>query len=165
MTAGLAVAAATALALTACSSSGGGSRQQDHQPGRLLDPQARLRRARGGVQASTNAGKGVKFSESYDASGSQSKAVASGKPADYVAFSVGPDMTRLVPDFVDEGWDSGASKGIGADSVVVIAVRPGNPKHIQGWDDLIKPGIGIVTADPASSGSAKWNILARLHRT
>jgi sulfate transport system substrate-binding protein len=61
---------------------------------------------------------------------------------------------------VDKGWDSGASKGIGADSVVVIAVRPGNPKNIHGWDDLIKPGVGIVTADPASSGSAKWNILA-----
>ena len=47
-----------------------------------------------------------------------------------------------------------------SDSVVVIAVRKGNPKHITGWDDLIKPGVKIVTPDPASSGSAKWNILA-----
>ena len=69
-------------------------------------------------------------------------------------------MTSLVPKFVDSSWDSNSTKGIGADSVVVICVRPGNPKHITGWDDLIKPGVGIVTADPASSGSAKWNILA-----
>ena len=47
-----------------------------------------------------------------------------------------------------------------SDSVVVITVRKGNPKNITGWDDLIKPGIKIVTPDPASSGSAKWNILA-----
>ena len=69
-------------------------------------------------------------------------------------------MTNLVPKFVDPSWDTSATKGIVAESVVVICVRPGNPKHITGWDDLIKPGIDIVTPDPASSGSAKWNILA-----
>jgi sulfate transport system substrate-binding protein len=69
-------------------------------------------------------------------------------------------MAKLVPSRVAEGWDSGPTKGIISDSVVVIVVRPGNPKGIEGWDDLIKPGIQIVTPDPASSGSAKWNILA-----
>lgn len=108
----------------------------------------------------TPAGKGVTFSASYGASGTQSKAVASGQPADFVNFSTGSDMTKLVPKFVAADWNSGATKGIVADSVVVIAVRKGNPKHITGWDDLIKPGIKIVTPDPASSGSAKWNILA-----
>ena len=105
-------------------------------------------------------GKGVTFSASYGPSGSQSKAVAAGQPADYVGFSVGPDLTRLVPDTVDAGWDSGATKGIVSSSVVVIVVRKGNPKHITGWDDLVKPGVQIVTPSPATSGSAKWNILA-----
>jgi len=108
----------------------------------------------------TPEGKGVQFSASYGPSGTQSKAVISGQPADYVAFSLQPDMTRLVPGEVAEDWNAGPTKGMVSDSVVVIVVRKGNPKHITGWDDLIKPGVQIVTPDPASSGSAKWNILA-----
>lgn len=108
----------------------------------------------------TKAGRGVKFSESFGASGSQSKAVASGQPADFVAFSLEPDLTRLVPKVVDPTWNSTAAKGIVSDSVVVFVVRKGNPKHLSTWNDLTKPGVQIVTPDPASSGSAKWNILA-----
>jgi sulfate/thiosulfate transport system substrate-binding protein len=108
----------------------------------------------------TPAGKGVTFSQSYDSSGSQSQAVADGKPADYVAFSLEPDMARLVPNQVSSDWDANATKGIVSQSVVVLVVRKGNPKHIENWDDLTKPGVQIVTPDPASSGSAKWNILA-----
>ncbi|MGH8960225.1 MAG: extracellular solute-binding protein [Jatrophihabitantaceae bacterium] len=108
----------------------------------------------------TGPGKGVNFSASYGPSGTQSKMVSSGQPADFVAFSLEPDMTKLVPKFVSSSWNSGSTKGIVSDSVVVIAVRKGNPKHITGWNDLIKPGVKIVTPDPASSGSARWNILA-----
>jgi sulfate transport system substrate-binding protein len=108
----------------------------------------------------TPAGAGVTFGASYGPSGTQATAVTNGQKADYVNFSVGSDMTKLVPKYVASGWDGGATKGIVSDSVVVIVTRPGNPKHITGWDDLIKPGIKIVTPDPASSGSAKWNILA-----
>lgn len=108
----------------------------------------------------TSAGKGVSFSASFGPSGSQSKAVAAGQPADYVGFSVGSDMNALVPSFVASGWDSGATKGIVAESVVVIVTRKGNPKGITGWDDIVKSGVKIVTPDPQSSGSAKWNILA-----
>jgi len=108
----------------------------------------------------TSAGKGVRFSQSFGASGSQSKAVASGQPADYVGLSLEPDMTKLVPKFVDASWNKGKDNGIGSTSVVAIVVRPGNPLHIKGWDDLIKPGVKIVTPDPGTSGSAKWNILA-----
>jgi sulfate transport system substrate-binding protein len=108
----------------------------------------------------TAAGQDVTFSASYGPSGTQSKAVGSGQPADYVAFSLQPDMTRLVPSVVAKDWNAGPTKGIVSDSVVVMVVRQGNPKHITGWDDLIKPGVKIVTPDPASSGSAKWNILA-----
>ena len=108
----------------------------------------------------TAAGKGVRFSASYGASGDQSRAVANGQQADYVAFSILPDLTKLSPKFVASGWDAGPTKGLVSDSVVVLAVRKGNPKHITGWDDLTKPGVKIVTPDPGSSGSAKWNLLA-----
>jgi sulfate/thiosulfate-binding protein len=109
----------------------------------------------------TPAGKGVDFKASYGASGTQSKNVSSGTiKADYVGFSVEPDLTKLVPDFVDASWNAGANKGVVSDSVVVITVRKGNPKNIKSWDDLVKSGVKIVTPDPASSGSAKWNILA-----
>jgi sulfate transport system substrate-binding protein len=108
----------------------------------------------------TPEGSGVRFSASYGPSGTQSKAVASGQPADYVALSLEPDMTRLAPARVPKDWNAGRTKGMVSTSVVVIVVRAGNPKHINGWDDLVKPGVEIVTPDPASSGSAKWNILA-----
>jgi sulfate/thiosulfate transport system substrate-binding protein len=110
--------------------------------------------------ADTPAGNGVGWATSYGPSGTQSKAVVNGQKADYVAFSLEPDLTKLVPTFVNANWNSGPTKGLVSDSVVVIAVRKGNPKHITGWDDLIKPGIKIVTPDPGSSGSAKWNVLA-----
>ncbi len=108
----------------------------------------------------TPQGKGVKWGSSYGPSGTQSQAVSNGQEADYVAFSLEPDLTKLVPRFVSSDWNSGPTKGLVSDSVVVIAVRKGNPKHISGWDDLARPGIKIVTPDPGSSGSAKWNILA-----
>ncbi|MDQ2624823.1 MAG: sulfate ABC transporter substrate-binding protein, partial [Actinomycetota bacterium] len=111
--------------------------------------------------AKTEAGKGVQFSTSYGASGDQSRAVVDGLKADYVHLSVASDVDRLVgAELVDEAWDDGPNKGIVSTSVVVLGVREGNPKNIQGWDDLAQPGIGIVTANPASSGAARWNALA-----
>ena len=109
----------------------------------------------------TSDGRGVNFEESYGASGDQSRAVAAGLPADYVAFSLSPDIDRLVKaNMVASDWNSGANKGMVTDSVVVLAVRPGNPKNIHTWDDLLQPGIGIITPNPFSSGSARWNIMA-----
>ena len=111
--------------------------------------------------ANTSAGKGVGFSESFGASGAQSRAVASGQPADVVAFSTAPDVTRLVKAGIVGGdWDANPANGIVADSVVVLVVRRGNPKHITGWSDLVKPGIDVITPNPSTSGSARWNILA-----
>jgi sulfate/thiosulfate transport system substrate-binding protein len=109
----------------------------------------------------TDEGKGVSFEASYGASGDQSRAVEAGKQADYVHFSLEGDVTRLVKaGLVAEDWNAGPTKGIVSDSVVVLVVRKGNPKNIEGWDDIVKPGIGIVTPNPGSSGSARWNILA-----
>ncbi|HEY6743274.1 MAG TPA: sulfate ABC transporter substrate-binding protein [Lapillicoccus sp.] len=109
----------------------------------------------------TPAGKGVTFQQSYGASGDQSRKVAAGAAADFVNFSVEPDVTRLVEaNLVDPAWNSGTNKGIPFGSVVTIVVRKGNPKGIQDWDDLLKPGVNVVTPNPFSSGSAKWNLLA-----
>jgi len=106
-------------------------------------------------------GGGVTWSESYGASGDQSRAVESGLEADYVHFSLSSDVTRLVEDgLIDESWDKGPTQGTVTRSVVVFAVRPGNPKHIETWDDLVKDGVEIITPNPGSSGSARWNILA-----
>jgi sulfate/thiosulfate transport system substrate-binding protein len=111
--------------------------------------------------AQTSAGKGVSFGESFGASGSQSRAVDTGQPADVVAFSTTPDMTRLVKDgIVSKAWNANPYQGFSSDSVVVFVVRKGNPKHITGWDDLIKPGVDVITPNPSTSGSARWNILA-----
>ena len=160
LVAAAALTSAAVLAIAGCSSSAGGAGDSNTVNIVGFSTPKPAYDALAAAFNKTSAGKGVQFSASYGPSGSQAKAVAAGQKADYVALSVGSDMESLAPQFVDSSWDTNSSKGIGADSVVVICVRPGNPKHITGWDDLIKPGIGIVTADPASSGSAKWNILA-----
>jgi sulfate/thiosulfate-binding protein len=109
----------------------------------------------------TSAGKGVQFQQSYGASGDQSRAVIGGLPADYVAFSLAPDMDKLVDEnLVDKDWTSQPHKGIITDSVATLVVRKGNPKGIKGWDDLLKPGVDVVTPNVFSSGSAKWNVMA-----
>jgi sulfate transport system substrate-binding protein len=108
----------------------------------------------------TAAGKGVGFKTSYGASGEQSRAVEAGLKADVVNFSLAPDVDRLVKDGLVAGdWTSGPTKGIATNSVVAFIVRKGNPKHITGWDDLLKPGVKVVTPNPFTSGAAKWNIL------
>jgi len=106
-------------------------------------------------------GKGITWKSSYGASGDQARAVISGLPADYVGFSLATDMTKLVDkNLVAKDWAAGANKGIVSTSVVVIVVRKGNPLGIKGWADLTKPGVKIVTPNPGSSGSARWNVLA-----
>jgi sulfate/thiosulfate transport system substrate-binding protein len=106
-------------------------------------------------------GKGIQVVSSYGASGDQSRGVVDGKPADIVNFSVEPDITRLVKaGKVAKDWDADATKGIPFGSVVTLVVRPGNPKNIKDWDDLLRPGVEVITPSPLSSGSAKWNLLA-----
>jgi sulfate transport system substrate-binding protein len=111
--------------------------------------------------AATPEGKGVEVTTSYGASGDQSRAVADGKPADIVNFSVEPDVTRLVKaGKVAADWNADVTRGVPFGSVVSLVVRKGNPKGIKDWDDLLAPGIEVVTPSPLSSGSAKWNLLA-----
>src|SRR4051812_28404674 len=109
----------------------------------------------------TQEGKDVSVSQSYGPSTDQAKAVASGLDADVVFLSWGGDVNLLVDSgLVDSKWDKQSYGGVEANTVVVFAVRNGNPKHIKGWADLVKPGVQVVTPNPYSSGSARWNILA-----
>lgn len=109
----------------------------------------------------TDAGQGVEFETSYGASGDQSRAVLAGAAADVVHYSLETDVSRLVDEgLVAENWKDNPTKGIATSSVVVFVVRKGNPENIQTWDDLVKPGVEIITPNPGSSGSARWNILA-----
>jgi sulfate/thiosulfate transport system substrate-binding protein len=106
-------------------------------------------------------GKGVEFANSFGASGDQSRAVESGQPADVVEFSLQPDMQRLVDaGIVSADWDKNQYKGIVTNSVVTLAVRPGNPKHITSFDDLARDDVEVIDPNPATSGGARWNIMA-----
>ena len=106
-------------------------------------------------------GKDVSFTQSYGASGDQARAVAAGLKADVVQLSTGLDIELLEKaGLVDPNWDKQSFKGIATNSIVVFAVRDGNPKKIKNWNDLLKPGVGIVTPNPLSSGAAKWNVMA-----
>jgi sulfate/thiosulfate transport system substrate-binding protein len=106
-------------------------------------------------------GSGVTFSQSYGPSTNQARAIVAGQPADLAFLSTGDDVNLLVDaGLVNANWDKQSYDGIAADTVVVFAVRNGNPKHIKSWADLIKPGVQVVTPNPFSSGSAKWNVLA-----
>ncbi|MDX6610351.1 MAG: sulfate/thiosulfate transport system substrate-binding protein [Solirubrobacterales bacterium] len=110
----------------------------------------------------TSAGSGVSFSNSFGASGDQSRAVVAGQPASVVHFSQAGDMERLVEEgeLVAKDWEKQPHGGIATDSVVVLVVRKGNPQGIQTFDDLQSKDVGIVTPNPFSSGSARWNIMA-----
>jgi len=109
----------------------------------------------------TAAGKGVSFDQSYGASGDQSRAVESGLPADVVALSLAPDVDKLVePGLVDADWAQDEHDGFVTNSVVVFAVRKGNPEDIRTWDDIVRDGVEVITPNPFTSGGAKWNLMA-----
>jgi sulfate/thiosulfate transport system substrate-binding protein len=109
----------------------------------------------------TPEGEGVDFSNSFGSSGDQSRAVEAGQPADVVGFSLEPDMTRLVDaGLVSPDWNRNQYKGIVTNSVVTLMVRPGNPKGIRSFDDLVRDDVEVINPNPATSGGARWNIMA-----
>ena len=104
---------------------------------------------------------GISFSQSYGASGEQSRAVAAGLDADVVAFSLEPDITSLVQKkLVAKSWSKDKFHGMVTRSVVVFIVRDGNPKKLKTWNDLLKPGVQVITPNPFTSGGARWNVMA-----
>jgi sulfate/thiosulfate-binding protein len=108
----------------------------------------------------TPEGSGVSFNASYGGSSAQAAAVKAGLPADVVILNTGADMLDLADaGILNPKWDRQSYKGVAWQSVVVFALRDGNPKKIKGWNDLLKPGVEIVTPNPFTAGIAKWNIL------
>ena len=109
----------------------------------------------------TAAGKDVTFKQSYAASGQQAAAVHNGLPADVVNLSLAPDVTVLSQaGLIKTTWNKDQFGGMVTDSIVVFAVRKGNPKNIKTWADLIKPGIQVINPNPFTSGGARWNVMA-----
>src|SRR5215208_101764 len=162
---GKAAVALTAVVLTAvlsaCGSGpGGGGDKVKLSLVAYSTPQAAYEQIIAAYQ-DTPGGKNVEFSKSFGGSGDQSRAVESGLKADVVAFSLEPDMTRLVKaGLVGGDWNAGPTKGMITDSVVVIGTRKGNPKNLKDWQDLIQPGVQVITPNPFTSGGARWNVLA-----
>jgi sulfate/thiosulfate-binding protein len=103
----------------------------------------------------------VIFQTSFGGSTTQAQNVVDGFPADIVALSLGPDV-QMIEDagLITHDWRNDTENSIVASSAVVFDVRPGNPKHIENWNDLTQPGLQILTPDPAQSGGAKWNIVS-----
>jgi sulfate/thiosulfate-binding protein len=109
----------------------------------------------------TPAGSGVSFKQSYGASGTQAAAVHNGLPADVVNLSLAPDVSVLSQaGLIGTNWNRDKFGGMVTDSIVVFVVRKGNPKNIKTWNDLIKPGIQVINANPFTSGGARWNVMA-----
>ncbi len=136
----LAVLAVAVLGVAGCGndSRGGGSSSSGSSGGSAgrislvaySTPQDAYKSVIGAFQK-TSAGKGATFSQSYGPSGDQARAVIAGLPADYVAFSLAPDMDKLVDEgLVDKDWTTTPTKGFVTNSVVTLVVRKGNPKHI-----------------------------------
>jgi sulfate/thiosulfate-binding protein len=106
-------------------------------------------------------GRSVRFEESYNASGAQARAIVSGFDADVAILSLEGDMDLLVKaGLVSKGWKDRPDRGMVTRSLVVIGHRAGNPKRIRDWDDLTRPGVGVLYPDPKTSGGARWNINA-----
>ncbi len=107
-------------------------------------------------------GQDVVIRESYGGSGSQARAVIDGLDADVVALALAQDITKIEKaGLIKPGWEREApNNAVVTHSVVALETREGNPKKIQTWSDLAKPGVKVITANPKTSGGARWNFLA-----
>ncbi|BAY30925.1 sulfate ABC transporter periplasmic sulfate-binding protein [Nostoc carneum NIES-2107] len=104
----------------------------------------------------------VTFKQSYGGSGSQTRAVIDGLEADVVHLALAGDTQKIEKaGLIQPGWEKEVpNDGIVSKSVAALVTRPGNPKAIKTWSDLAKDGVKLITADPKTSGVARWNFLA-----
>ncbi|MEG4107212.1 sulfate ABC transporter substrate-binding protein [Microcoleus sp. S13_C5] len=107
-------------------------------------------------------GQTVTFNQSYGGSGSQTRAVIDGLEADIVHLALALDTAKIEKaGLIQPGWEKEVpNEGIVSKSVGAIVTREGNPKGINTWEDLSKDGVKVITADPKTSGVARWNFLA-----
>ncbi|MEG5019251.1 MULTISPECIES: sulfate ABC transporter substrate-binding protein [unclassified Microcoleus] len=107
-------------------------------------------------------GQTVTFNQSYGGSGSQTRAVIDGLEADIVHLALAFDTQRIEKaGLIEPGWEKEVpNEGIVSKSVAAIVTREGNPKGVKTWEDLGKDGVKVITADPKTSGVARWNFLA-----
>jgi sulfate/thiosulfate transport system substrate-binding protein len=158
---GAALLAAVALLAAGCGGSGGSGGGGDRLTLVAYSTPREAYEALIPAFQKTDAGKGIGVSQSYGASGDQSRAIQNGLAGDVVALSLEPDMTKLVDaGLVAKDWNADEHKGMVTDSVVVLVTRKGNPKSIKTWDDLIRPGVEVITPNPFTSGGARWNVMA-----
>ena len=106
-------------------------------------------------------GQDITIKTSYGGSGTQTRAVIDGLEADVVALALGLDVKKIErAGLVNPGWEKKApNEGIVTRSVIAFETRKGNPKGIKTWSDLTKPGVKVITANPKTSGGARWNFL------
>jgi len=107
-------------------------------------------------------GQDVTITQSHGGSGKQARSVLEGNEADVVTLALEGDVDELrKAGLIDEGWVKEFDKNSAPyTSTIVFLVRKDNPKNIKDWDDLVKPGVEVITPDPKSSGGARWNFLA-----
>jgi sulfate/thiosulfate transport system substrate-binding protein len=106
-------------------------------------------------------GQRVEFRESYQGSGAQARAIVGGFEADVAALSLEGDIDKIVQaGLITHDWKAKPHGGMVSDSIVVLAVRPGNPKKVLDWPDVTRSGLNVLTPDPKTSGGAQWNINA-----
>jgi sulfate/thiosulfate transport system substrate-binding protein len=107
-------------------------------------------------------GQEVTFRQSHGGSGSQARAVADGLEADVVTLALAYDIDAVASaGLLDAAWQQRLPQNSAPyTSTIVFLVRAGNPKGIKDWDDLVKPGVQVITPNPKTSGGARWNYLA-----
>lgn len=107
-------------------------------------------------------GQDVRIIQSHGGSDAQARSVIEGSKADVVTLALGRDIDLIQQaGLIDKGWEHEfPNDGAPYTSTIVFLIRKGNPKGIHDWDDLVKPGVQIITPDPKSSGGACWNFLA-----
>jgi sulfate/thiosulfate-binding protein len=107
-------------------------------------------------------GKSVEIKQSHGGSGSQARAVIDGLQADVVTLALAYDVDAIAAKgLIPTDWQKRLPLNASPyTSTIVFLVRKGNPKGIKDWDDLIKPGVSIITPNPKTSGGARWNYLA-----